>query len=75
MIPILVAKASASSIEWVVKITEDYFLNVEILEITVHMNLLAPGSIPVLGSSKNTIGGLPNIAIATDNFLLFPPDN
>ena len=39
------------------------------------MNLRASGSIPVEGSSNNTIGGFPNIEIATDNFLLFPPDN
>jgi len=54
---------------------EDYFLSVEILEITFHMNLLASGSIPVEGSSKNITGGLPKVAIATYNFLLFPPDN
>lgn len=71
----LVDNASASSIEWVVKMIELYFLLVAIFDITFHMNLLASGSIPVEGSSKNTIGGLPIIAIATDNFLLFPPDN
>jgi len=41
---------------------------------TFHMNLLALGSIPVEGSSKKMILGLPIIAIATDSFLLFPPD-
>ena len=51
----------------------DYFLNVEILAITFHINLLAAGSIPVEGSSKNTIGGFPTMAIATLNFRLFPP--
>ena len=66
--------ASASSIEWVVRITVDYFLVVEILLITVHMNLLASGSIPVLGSSRNITGGFPSIAIATDNLRLLPPD-
>jgi len=70
-----VESASASSIECVVKMIEDYFLLVAILDITSHINLLASGSIPVDGSSRNTIGGLPIIAIATDNFLLFPPDN
>lgn len=60
--------------ECVVKMMEDCFLLVEILEIMSHMNLLAPGSIPVEGSSKNTMGGFPIMAIATDNFLLFPPD-
>lgn len=74
MIPILVHKASASSIEWVVRITVDFFLSVEILDMIVHMNLLAFGSMPVDGSSKKTIGGLPTIAIATETFHLFPPD-
>jgi len=74
MIPILVDNASASSIEWVVRTIDDCFLRVATLLMTVHMNLLAYGSIPVDGSSKKIIGGLPNIAIATDNFLLFPPD-
>jgi hypothetical protein len=41
---------------------------------TDHINLLAYGSIPADGSSKNIMGGLPNKAIATDNFLLLPPD-
>lgn len=74
MIPILVDNASASSIEWVVNMIDDLFLSVDILEITSHINLLASGSIPVDGSSKNTIGGFPIIAIDTDNFLLLPPD-
>jgi hypothetical protein len=39
------------------------------------MNLLAYGSTPVDGSSKNIKGGLPISAIATDNFLLFPPES
>jgi hypothetical protein len=39
------------------------------------MNRLAFGSMPVEGSSKNIILGFPIIAIATDSFLLFPPDN
>lgn len=38
------------------------------------MNLLAFGSIPVDGSSRKIIEGLPIIAIATESFLLFPPD-
>ena len=72
---IFVERASASSIEWVVKMIELYFLQVAILDITFHINLLASGSIPVDGSSKNTIGGFPIIAMATLNFLLLPPDN
>jgi hypothetical protein len=58
----------------VVRIILDYFLFVEISEIKSHMNLLASGSIPVEGSSKKIIGGFPRVAIATDNFLLFPPE-
>lgn len=72
--PIFVDKASASSIECVVKITVDCFFYVDILEITFHINLLAFGSIPVEGSSRNIMLGFPIIAMATDNFLLLPPD-
>lgn len=74
IIPNRVDNASASSIEWVVKIIVDCFFSVATLEIIFHMNLLAFGSMPVEGSSKNTIEGLPIIAIATESFLLFPPD-
>jgi len=41
MIPILVQSASASSIEWVVKITVLFLRKAEMFEIIVHMNLLA----------------------------------
>ena len=75
MIPIFVHKASASSMECVVRTTVDYFLNVEMFEMIVHMNLLACGSTPVLGSSSNTIGGLPIKAMAHYNLRLFPPDS
>lgn len=68
-------RASAYSIEWVVKIIVDCFFYEAILDIIFHMNLLAFGSIPVDGSSKKIILGFPIIAIATDNFLLLPPDN
>ena len=54
-------KASASSIEWVVKTIQDYFFYVATLEITSHINLLATGSIPVDGSSKNITFGLPKL--------------
>jgi hypothetical protein len=40
---------------------------------TDHMKRRASGSIPADGSSRRMIGGLPSVAIATDNFLLFPP--
>ena len=39
------------------------------------MNRRALGSIPADGSSSKMIGGLPTIAIATESFLLFPPDS
>lgn len=38
-----------------------------------HMQRRDTGSIPVVGSSKNTTGGLPIRAMAVLNFLLFPP--
>lgn len=74
IIPSRVDKAYAYSIEWVVKIIVDSFFYEAILEIIFHINLLALGSIPVDGSSKNIIFGFPIIAIATESFLLFPPD-
>ena len=74
MIPIFVERASASSIEWVVKITALVLL-LEMSATTSHMKRLAVGSIPAEGSSSKMIGGLPTMAIATDSFLLFPPDN
>jgi hypothetical protein len=73
--PILVHKASASSIECVVKTTVLYFLRVDIFEMIVHMYLLAYGSTPVLGSSSSTIGGFPIKAMAHDSFLLLPPES
>ena len=71
---ILLQRVSASSIEWVVIIIVDFFWFRETLCITPHINLLASGSIPVDGSSNNIIGVLHIKAMATDNFLLFPPD-
>lgn len=38
------------------------------------MNRLATGSMPVLGSSRNTIEGSPTVATATLSLRLFPPD-
>jgi len=61
--------------ECVVKMTEEDLLTIEIRDITFHMNLLAPGSIPVEGSSRKMMDGWPSIAIATLNFLLLPPEN
>jgi hypothetical protein len=53
----------------------DYFFYVAILDITFHINLRALGSIPVDGSSRKIILGLPIMAIATESFLLFPPES
>jgi len=75
IIPILVQRASASSIEWVVKMTQVFFCSLVMLLTTLHMNLLAPGSIPAEGSSSNMICGFPKIAMETCNFLLFPPES
>lgn len=66
--------ASASSIEWVVRMTVAFFFSVATLEMTRHMNLLAFGSIPVEGSSRKIMRGFPIIAIATDSFRLLPPE-
>lgn|SRR3990167_462290 len=60
----------ASSIEWVVRIIALFFF---MDAIKFHIFRLIIGSIPVEGSSKNTIFGSPMKAIATANFLLFPP--
>jgi hypothetical protein len=73
IIPILVESASASSILWVVRMTALFLSRYEILETTYHINLRASGSIPAEGSSSKIIGGLPNVAIATDNLRLLPP--
>ena len=75
IIPILVDRASASSIEWVVKITAEFFLWVDIRAMTFHMNLQACGSIPADGSSRKITGGLPIMQIATLSFHLFPPES
>ena len=72
MIPILVERASASSIECVVKITA-LVLSLAIYPTTLHMKRLASGSIPADGSSSKMMGGLPTIARATESFRLLPP--
>ena len=73
MIPILEQRASASSIECVVRITA-LVLSLAIWPTTRHINLRASGSIPADGSSSKIMGGLPTIASATESFLLFPPE-
>ena len=52
----------------------DCFFYEAILEMIFHINLLALGSIPVDGSSRKIMLGFPIIAIATESFLLLPPD-
>lgn len=74
IMPSLEERASAYSMEWVVRMTVAFFFYVATLEITFHMNRLALGSIPVDGSSKKMILGFPIMAIATESFRLFPPD-
>jgi len=68
----LSASASASSIEWVVMTTPEPFLN---FLMEFHMNRLASGSMPVLGSSSRMALGLPMREQATMSFLLLPPEN
>lgn len=71
MIRMLSASCSASSIECVVSNTLLLPLNDFIAP---HIDLLASGSMPVLGSSNKRVVGEPIIATATINFLLLPPD-
>lgn len=75
MMPIFVHSASASSIEWVVRITVLCLRRVEMFEIRVHMKRLACGSTPVEGSSSKTIGGLPMRAMAHWSLRLLPPES
>ena len=63
--------ASHSSIEWVVSTTHRPLI---VALTNSHINRRAIGSIPVDGSSRNTMGGLPIIAMATDSLRLFPPE-
>ena len=56
-------------------ITTELFLSLTPILSVFHKNLLAIGSTPVLGSSKNYIEGPPINALLTHNFLLLPPDN
>ncbi len=72
--PSFVDKASAYSMEWVVNMIVDCFFSDAILEMILHMNRLALGSMPVEGSSKKIMFGFPIMAIATDSLRLFPPD-
>lgn len=72
MIAKLSASASASSMECVVMTTLESVLN---FLIEFHMNLLASGSIPVLGSSSKIAFGFPISAHATINLRLLPPEN
>lgn len=71
----LVERASASSIEWVVRMIVDCLFYVATEEITFHINRRAAGSIPVDGSSRKRILGSPIIAQATESLRLFPPES
>mmetsp|Transcript_35039 Transcript_35039/g.81316 ORF Transcript_35039/g.81316 Transcript_35039/m.81316 type:complete len:206 (-) Transcript_35039:2072-2689(-) len=68
-------RASASSMECVVRITALASFLCAILWITSHMCRRATGSIPADGSSRKTTSGSPTMAIAAESFLLFPPLN
>jgi hypothetical protein len=74
MMPILVLRASASSIKCDVRITA-LCISLAIYPITSHMNRLASGSIPADGSSSKIMGGLPKMAMATQTLRLFPPES
>jgi hypothetical protein len=69
MIAILSHRDSASSILWVVKISEQFGKCFSM----VNKLLLETGSTPVVGSSKNSTDGQASRDIAQTNFLLFPP--
>mmetsp|Transcript_15945 Transcript_15945/g.46138 ORF Transcript_15945/g.46138 Transcript_15945/m.46138 type:complete len:210 (-) Transcript_15945:2010-2639(-) len=75
MMPMREQRASASSMLCVVSTTVHWHVAVDTPEITLHMCRLAPGSTPVLGSSKSTRGGEPMREMARDNFRLLPPLN
>jgi len=73
IIPILVLSASAYSIEWVVMMTALFLSLCEIFATTCHMKRRASVSIPADGSSSGMMGGLLNVAIATESLRLLPP--
>lgn len=75
IIPTLLHRASISSIVCDVITIEVFLLTLDILVMIFHNDFLASGSIPVLGSSRNTINGYPITAIHNDNFHLLPPEN
>jgi len=54
--------------------TAEFLSLYEMFATTCHMKRRASGSIPADGSSSKIIGGLPRVAIATDSFLLLPPE-
>lgn len=74
IIPSLVERASASSIECVVRITDEFFFYGPSYEIIFHIKRRPYGSIPVEGSSKSNICGFPMMAQAKESLLLLPPD-
>jgi hypothetical protein len=69
-----VQRDSASCIEWVVRVIAA-FLSLRDYVRVFQRNLLAIGSTPDEGSSKNYISGPPIRAMVTQSFLLFPPES
>ena len=72
MIPSRVQRASHSSIEWEVN-TTDFPVWIS-SRMTRQSWRRAPGSIPLVGSSKKTMSGSPMRATAVDSFRLLPPE-
>lgn len=72
IMPILLQRASAYSIWWVVK---NKALFSRHLFRTSHKCLLFSGSKPVVGSSKNTMRGFPTMLMPTESLLFMPPES
>mmetsp|Transcript_81467 Transcript_81467/g.216216 ORF Transcript_81467/g.216216 Transcript_81467/m.216216 type:complete len:211 (-) Transcript_81467:820-1452(-) len=72
-IPMRVHKASASSMECVVRTTALELRLIATVWITSHMRRRARGSMPAEGSSKNTTSGSPMSAMAVESLRLLPP--
>mmetsp|Transcript_6217 Transcript_6217/g.10563 ORF Transcript_6217/g.10563 Transcript_6217/m.10563 type:complete len:150 (+) Transcript_6217:412-861(+) len=70
-IAILSARASASSMAWVVKTTVFSFFN---SLMRLQTDLLDTGSMPVVGSSRKMTLGFPMTLMATESRLFIPPE-
>mmetsp|Transcript_3769 Transcript_3769/g.5575 ORF Transcript_3769/g.5575 Transcript_3769/m.5575 type:complete len:123 (-) Transcript_3769:2197-2565(-) len=71
MIPMRSDKISASSNEWVVRMTHRSFFT---SKMRFHRDRLVAGSSPVVGSSSKITSGFPHKAIAMDKRRFIPPD-